>query len=227
MKNITRRRFLEDSMLAAAAASAAGLFPVPLLAQKKETGASNRIRVGVIGCRIRGKVHAREFAKLAGCEVASVCDPDRDLAAELAAETARQQNTRPQAVQDLRRVLEDKTVDAISIATPNHWHALAAIWAMQAGKDVYVEKPVSHNVSEGRRIVQVARKTGRLCQTGTQYRSSGPNAAAVAYMRSGKLGEVKLAQHCLRRGSIGRPGAYPPPPNVDYDLWAGPAPRAH
>ncbi|MBI4624920.1 MAG: twin-arginine translocation signal domain-containing protein [Verrucomicrobia bacterium] len=98
MKNITRRRFLEDSMLAAAAASAAALSPVPLLAQTEAPGANSRIRVGVIGCRIRGKVHAREFAKLPGCEVAYVCDPDRDLAAELAAETAKQQSTRPQTV---------------------------------------------------------------------------------------------------------------------------------
>ena len=99
MKNITRRRFLEDSMLAAAAAAV--LAPVPLLAQKEAAGANSRIRVGVIGCRIRGKVHAREFAKLPGCEVAYMCDPDRDLAAELAAETAQQQSTRPQAVDGL------------------------------------------------------------------------------------------------------------------------------
>ena len=105
-------------------------------------------------------------------------------------------------------ILDDKSVDAVFICTCNHWHALAAIWAMQAGKDAYVEKPVSHNVSEGRRMVQVARKTGRICQGGTQYRSSGANAAAVEYMRQGKLGEVKLARSIVygRRGSIGDAG---------------------
>jgi predicted dehydrogenase len=123
-------------------------------------------------------------------------------------------------------VLDDKSVDAVFIATCNHWHALAAIWAMQAGKDAYVEKPVSHNVSEGRRMVQVARKTGRICQGGTQYRSSAANAAAVEYMRQGKLGEVKLARSIVYggRGSIGGPGTYEIPSGVDYNLWAGPAP---
>src|SRR6185295_7835336 len=124
------------------------------------------------------------------------------------------------------KLLEDKSIDAVSIATPNHWHALAAIWAMQAGKDVYVEKPVSHNVSEGRRIVQVARKTGRICQGGTQNRSNGALAEAVDYMRDGKLGEVKLARSIVygRRGSIGGPVTCEIPASVDYNLWAGPAP---
>ena len=125
----------------------------------------------MIGCRIRGRVHAAEFGRQAGVEVAYVCDPDRELADERAASVEKAQGRRPKAVQDLRAIFDDKSVDAVSIAAPNHWHALAAIWAMQAGKDVYVEKPVSHNVSEGRRIVQVADKTGRICQGGTQNRS--------------------------------------------------------
>src|SRR6185436_3389683 len=125
-------------------------------------------------------------------------------------------------------VLDDKSVDAVFVATCNHWHALAAIWAMQAGKDAYVEKPVSHNVSEGRRIVQVSRKTGRICQGGTQYRSGGAMAAAVEYMRQGKLGEVKLARSIVygRRDSIGEPGKYEIPSSVDYNLWAGPTPMS-
>jgi len=108
----------------------------------------------------------------------------------------------------------------------NHWHSLAAIWAMQAGKDVYVEKPVSHNVSEGRRMVQTARKHKRICQGGTQYRSNGSNRAAARYIAEGKLGEVKLVKvytYQIRK-SIGPPGQYPVPPEVDYNLWAGPAP---
>jgi predicted dehydrogenase len=130
-------------------------------------------------------------------------------------------------VQDLRKAFDDQSVDTVSIAAPNHWHALAAIWAMQAGKDVYVEKPVSHNVSEGRRMVQVARKTGRICQGGTQYRSGGPMAAAVEYMRAGKLGEVKLARSIVYggRGSIGAKGKYEVPASVDYNLFLGPAPH--
>ena len=116
-------------------------------------------------------------------------------------------------------------MDTVSIAAPNHWHALAAIWAMQAGKHVYVEKPVSHNVSEGRHIVQVAEKTGRLCQAGTQIRSDGALAAAVEYIRSGKLGDVTLARSIIYgdRGRIGPRGMYEVPRQVDYNLFMGPA----
>jgi predicted dehydrogenase len=223
MSNITRRRFLEDSILAAAAAAA---IPAPLLASEKQAvSANDKITVAIIGCGIRGKQHAGELARLSDCEIAYVCDPDRDRAAEVAADLVAKQRPKPKAVQDLRVILDDKSVAAVFIATPNHWHALAAIWAMQAGKDVYVEKPVSHNISEGRRIVQVARKLGRLCQTGTQNRSNGALAEAIRYIHDGKLGEVKLARSIVygRRDSIGGPGACEIPASVDYNLWAGPA----
>ncbi len=129
----------------------------------------------------------------------------------------------PKKIPDLRTAFDDKSVDVVFVAAPNHWHALASIWAMKAGKDVYCEKPVSHNVSEGRRIVQVARKYGRICQTGTQNRSRGALAAAVQYMRDGKLGEVKLARSIVygSRGSIGGPSPCAIPPRCDYNLWAG------
>jgi predicted dehydrogenase len=132
---------------------------------------------------------------------------------------------RPKAVQDLRVIFDDPKVHTVSIAAPNHWHALAAIWAMQSGKDVYVEKPVSNTIEEGRRMVQVARKTGRLCQAGTQNRSSGANAAAAQYVQAGKLGEVTLGRTIIygRRGSIGPRGKYDVPPQVDFNLWLGPA----
>jgi predicted dehydrogenase len=228
MKTLTRRQFLEDTMLAAAAAAAATP-SLPALAEEKTLAAPNeRIRVGIVGCRIRGKQHAQELARLRECEIAYVCDPDRDLCAELAGTVEKQQGTAPKTVQDMRRIFDDASVDAVIIATPNHWHALAAIWAMQAGKDVYVEKPVSHNISEGRRMVQVARKTGRICQGGTQNRSNGALAAAIEYIHQGKLGEVKLARSIVYggRGSIGGPGTYEIPPSVDYNLFAGPAPMS-
>ena len=125
----------------------------------------------------------------------------------------------------MRTIFDDKSVDIVSIAAPNHWHALAAIWAMQAGKDVYVEKPVSHNVTEGRRIVQVAEKTGRICQAGTQNRSSGALAAAAEYIRDGKLGEVKLARSIVygRREIDRAPRQVRGARQVDYDLFLGPA----
>jgi predicted dehydrogenase len=227
MSNLSRRRFLEDSMLAAAAAAA----PQSASLMADETNAkspNSKVTVAIIGCGIRGKQHARELARFADCDIAYVCDPDRDRTAELSAQLVEQNRPAPKTVQDLRVIFDDKTVDAVFIATCNHWHSLAAIWAMQAGKDAYVEKPVSHNVSEGRRMVQVARKTGRICQGGTQYRSSGANAAAVEYMRQGKLGEVKLARSIVYggRGSIGGPGKYELPSSVDYNLWSGPAPLA-
>lgn len=228
MRSITRRLFLEDSMLATAAIAAAGGSPA-LAAEDKPTGnPSNKLRVAVLGCRIRGKQHVAELGRVPDCEIAYVCDPDRDLATELAMITEKQQGRAPQAVQDMRRVFDDKSIDAVFIATPNHWHALAAIWAMQAGKDAYVEKPVSHNISEGRRIVQVARKTGRICQGGTQNRSNMALAEAIEYMQAGKLGEVKLARSIVYglRGSIGPKGTYELPSQVDYNLWAGPAPLA-
>ena len=178
MSNLTRRRFLEDSILAAAAAAA---IPASVFAAEQRTvSANDKITVAILGCGIRGKQHAAELAKLADCEIAYVCDPDRDRAAELAAELVAKKRREPKTVQDLRVVLADKSVDAVFIATPNHWHALAAIWAMQAGKDVYVEKPVSHNVTEGRRIVQAARKLNRICQGGTQNRSNGALAESAS-----------------------------------------------
>lgn len=226
MSHLTRRKFLEDSLLATAAAAAAVAPKTLLAAEEKQTiNPNDKITAAIIGCGIRGKQHASSLARLTDCEIAYVCDPDRDRAAEVSAQLVEQQRPAPKAVQDLRAVLDDKSVDVVFIAAPNHWHALAAIWAMQAGKDVYVEKPVSHNVSEGRRIVQTARKHSRICQGGTQNRSDGGWLEAIAYIREGKLGEVKLARSIVygRRGSIGGPDKCEIPASVDYNLWLGPA----
>lgn len=226
MKDISRRRFFENSVMAAASATAAArLFSREAFAVEP-VRPGERLTAAIIGCGIRGKAHARELAKLGECDVAYVCDPDLDRADEVGALLLELGRPLPKKVQDLRRVLEDKSVDVVFIATPNHWHALAAVWAMQAGKDVYVEKPVSHNVEEGRRIVQAARKLGRICQTGTQNRSRGGLAEAVRYMHEGKLGELKLARSIMygTRGSIGGPVECAIPPRCDYNLWAGPAP---
>jgi predicted dehydrogenase len=221
---LSRRLLLERSLLAAGALAVTSTgIPFGAVAEesKQSTSPNERLSVAVIGVNGRGKDHAKAYAGRKDCFVSTICDADTAVGEKFAA-------TLPGAkyVQDLRRVFDDKSVDVVSIATPNHWHALAAIWAMQAGKDVYVEKPVSHNISEGRRIVQVSRKTGRICQGGTQHRSEGPNRAAAEYIRSGKLGEVKLAHVCTYRGRepIGAAGQHQPPSTVDYNLWAGPAP---
>ncbi len=212
-------------LTATAAVAGPGVQPV-LGAQSGSPG--EKIGVAVIGTGGRGGAHAEAFATRKDCEVRYLCDADLARARGMAAAVAKYQGRVPKIGQDMRAVFEDDSVDVVSIATCNHWHALAAIWAMQAGKDVYVEKPVSHNVSEGRRMVQVARKYKRICQTGTQYRSHGSNRALAEYLGAGKLGEVKLAFCMVRkgRGSIGAPGKFEPPTSVDYDLFCGPAPLA-
>jgi len=226
MTRTTRRQFFEESMIATAAAVAAGAnVPRAQGQETKRASANDTIRHAVIGSRTRGRVHAADFGRQRGVEIAYVCDPDRQLADELAASVEKAHGRRPKVVQDLRVIFDDKSVDTVSIAAPNHWHALAAIWAMQAGKHVYVEKPVSHNVSEGRRIVQVADKAGRLCQTGTQNRSNTALAAAADFIRAGKLGDVTFARTIVygRRDGIGARGTYTIPKQVDYNLFMGPA----
>ena len=222
MKNSNRRRFFEDSIMAAAAVSLC----TETVTAAYTVNANEKLTAAIIGCGIRGKAHAQELAKLADVDIAYVCDPDLDRADEVGALLVELNRPMPKKVQDLRAVFDDKSVDVVFVATPNHWHALASIWAMQSGKDVYCEKPVSHNVSEGRRIVQVARKYGRICQSGTQNRSRGALAEAVKYMADGKLGEVKLARSIVYggRGSIGKATKCDTPPRCDYNLWAGPAP---
>jgi len=221
MYHLSRRRFLEETLLASAAAAVSS----PVLAADtaaQSRSPNERLSVAVIGMRGRGGDHARAFEARKDCVVSYVCDADTGPGEKIAAKL----KSNPKFVQDMRRIFDDKSVDIVSIATPNHWHSLAAIWAMQAGKDVYVEKPVSHNISEGRRMVQAARKYNRICQGGTQHRSNGTNRAAAQYVREGKLGQVKLAHVCVYgiRRSIGPAGQYSPPPTVDYNLWAGPAP---
>jgi predicted dehydrogenase len=230
MSKHTRREFLEHSLLATAAAAAAAT-PAPscpVLAADDSSSPNERLRIAVLGLRNRGQEHLEAYAKLAGCEVVAVVDPDEVIGQTKGVEPVEKATgKKPAFFTDLRRVTEDRSIDAVSIATPNHWHALAAIWAMQADKDVYLEKPVSHNVSEGRRIVQAARKYGKMVQTGTQGRSSKAVREAIEYVRAGQIGEVKLARGlCYKaRGPIGARGEYNPPASVDYNLWLGPAPE--
>src|SRR5207237_175023 len=160
----------------------------------------------VIGVHGRGMSHVNDLAGRHGCVIQIICDADEGVVGPALKRVEKAQSKAPKFEQDLRRVMDDKSIDIVSIATPNHWHALAAIWAIQAGKDVYVEKPVSHNVSEGRRIVEAARKYNRICQTGTQSRSNPGMREAIDYVLSGKIGKVKLARGVCykRRDSIGK-----------------------
>jgi len=220
MKNINRRAFLKRTALTAAALSA----PIRSWSQLSP---SDEVRMAVVGFRGRGGDHLKGLSAVPGVRITGLCDVDRIV---LDAEMAKwkERGAELEGHTDIRRLLESKNVDAISIATPNHWHSLAAIWAIQAGKDVYVEKPVSHNVWEGRKLVEAARKYKRIVQTGTQSRSSTGIKECLQWIKEGNLGKIILARGlCYKpRPSIGKTtGPQPIPPGVDYDLWCGPAPR--
>ena len=222
MKPVSRRRFLRQSITTTAAA---GIFAPAVRVIGAESGTKSpneTLSVAAIGVRGRGHAHAQAFHNRDDCVINYICDADRDIGPK----EAEKYDSKPKCVTDMRRIFDDDSVDVVTIATPNHWHSLAAIWAMQAGKDVYVEKPLSHNVSEGRRMVQVARKYERICQGGTQYRSAGTTRATAKYIAEGKLGTIKLV-HCYTyrpRNHMGPKGEYEVPASVDYNLWAGPAP---
>ena len=189
-------------------------------------GANDRIRVAVIGTGGRGRDHMRDCAKISGVEVAAFCDPDETRMAQRAAEFEKLTGAKPALQQDLRRVLEDKNIDAVTIATCNHWHALAAIWACQAGKHVYVEKPVCHDFFSGAQMVAASRKYDRLVQGGTQRRSSGYVRRGIQALREGMIGDVYMARcvHYQKRDSLGFKDAENPPSTLNWDLWIGPAP---
>ena len=212
----TRRSFLKHGILATAGIHATSAFSAAQVA-----GANNRVRVGVIGLGWRGEVLAQQFSNTPGVEVVWLCDPDTDLIDKL-----KKQFPNAKSSQDMRKLLEDPEVDAVAIGTCTHWHALATVWACQAGKDVYVEKPVSHNVWEGRKMVEAARKYNRIVQGGTQQRSDPFQQQIKEYLDAGELGEIKYVRcnHYSRRDSIGKtPEPVNPPASVDYDLWLGPA----
>lgn len=226
MSHQTRREFLENSMLAAAAI-AGSLAATPQFAEEPQSTSPNeRLRVAVVGVNGRGGAHIHGFRSRKDCEIAAICDADEGVGQAKVAGIEKSTGKKPVFFTDIRKLLEDKSINIVSIATPNHWHALGAIWAIQAGKDVYVENPVSHNVSEGRRVVEAARKHNRICQTGTQCRSMPGTIEMMKYIHSGEIGEVNLAHAlCYRpRPSIGPKGVYDVPAKVNYDLWSGPAP---
>ncbi|WP_166819933.1 Gfo/Idh/MocA family protein [Thalassoroseus pseudoceratinae] len=226
MTNRSRREFLENSMFATAAAVAAGASTQTAFAKDEQSDSPNELlRVAVVGVRGRGRSHLGAFSGRKDTEVAIICDADEAVGQAQVEAIHKKTGKKPKYVKDMREAYDDKSIDIVSIATPNHWHALATIWAVQAGKDVYVEKPVSHNVSEGRRMVQAARKYDKIVQTGTQCRSTKATNEAVDYVQSGQIGDCNFARGlCYKpRGPIGPAGKYDVPGSVDYDLWTGPA----
>ena len=229
----TRRGFLEQSLIAAAAGMAGIAMTDNALSEEapritKRAMQNDKIHIAVIGLNGRGSNHLDAYLSRDDVEVVGICDVDQSVADRAVASIVKKGKTAAPTFQDIRKLLEMKGLDAVSIATPNHWHSLAGIWAMQAGKDVYVEKPVSHNVHEGRVLVETAKKHNRICQAGTQSRSNVACQQAMEYIHSGKIGKVFLSRGLCykRRDSIGKStGPLEIPASINYDVWLGPAPN--
>ncbi|MBI4606704.1 MAG: Gfo/Idh/MocA family oxidoreductase [Planctomycetes bacterium] len=227
-KSLNRRRFLQRAAAGLAALGAPALAPAgaPAIAPAGALQAPRRVVVGVMGLG-RGMGHVESFLSLSGVEVAYVCDVDERRSAEALKLVAGKQETKGQAVKDFRRILDDRGVDALSIAAPNFWHAPATVLACSAGKHVYVEKPGSHNPREGELMVAAARKHKRHVQMGNQRRSQPGIIEGIERVRSGELGRVRFARcwYSSARGSIGRGKEAPVPSWLDYELWEGPIPH--
>src|SRR6516164_7439398 len=230
MSHLSRRRFLKTTVAASVA------FPLITIAGTKSSsrvlGANDVTRVGVAGIHGQGNAHIDQYLGLKGVQVTYLIDPDSRLFESRSQKIRAKGFGQPKCVQDIRKALEDKELDAISIATPNHWHSLMTIWACQAGKDVYVEKPMSHNVHEGRMAADMARRHDRIVQHGTQSRTDGGWANVMDVIRSGQLGRLLVARGlCYKDRYSPRSGGLVPsvrrvdsPRELDFNIWTGPAP---
>ena len=221
--SLPRRDFLKQTTaLAAGLATFAGALPL-----RAVKGSNGQVVVGIMGCNARGMNHIQGYLALPNAEIGYICDVDTRAIDKGLAAVAKKQARKPKVTQDLRRMLEDPEVDAVSIATPDHWHAPAAIMACAAGKHVYVEKPGSHNLRESELVVAAARKHKRLVQMGNQRRSWPWVKEAIAALHSGELGRVCFARgwYSNNRAPIGRGTEIPVPERLDYSLWQGPAPE--
>ena len=214
---VTRRTFLGGTAAAVIVASTR--------ATGRVFGANNRIGIACVGLNGRGQDHIEAFTKSPRAQVVALCDVDRRVLDRRARGATLRQRAKPTKYEDIRDLLQDPAVDAVTLATPNHWHALGAVWAVQAGKHVYVEKPLSHNPWEGRQLVEAARKHGRIVQHGTQRRSEPAWLNTIQHLRDGVIGNVYMARAlCFKsRGPIGFKPPEPPPDRLNWDLWQGPA----
>ncbi len=217
INSISRRAFLKELTLATGATLAIG---------PRVLGANEEIRLAVVGCGVRSGTHIAEFGKLPGVRIVAVCDPDRTRTASAAKSIDSRYHYKPDEVADVRKLLERKDLDAISVATMQYWHALPTIWACQSGRHVYVEKPLAHFIWEGRQMVKATRKYDRLVQVGTQNRSIKAYAALTQWLKEGHLGKIQYVTcwASKMRVSIGkRAEPLPIPDTLDYELWCGPA----
>jgi predicted dehydrogenase len=228
MNTTTRREFITQSSIGSAGL-ALGAMGFSAKSYAAIAGANERINVGMIGVRNQGTVHLNSFCGLKdshNVRVAAICDVDEALWPAALKLVEQKGGTKPTTHWDLRAVLDNKEIDAVSIVTPNHWHALATVWACQAGKHVYVEKPASHNIWEGRKMVEAWRKYGKRVQVGLNNRSAKNVREAMAFLHGGGIGDVYLARAlCFKaRDSYGMAKDSQPPATLHYDQWLGPAP---
>ncbi len=223
MSKMNRREFVKQS----AGATAAATVGMSMLSTNAFAGANDRIRAACVGIRGQGKSHINGLMGVPNVEVVALCDVDESVLADRLKDFKDKGWKEPKTYTDVRKLLDDKDIDVVSFAVPNHWHALGTIWACQAGKDVYVEKPASHNIWEGRKMVEAARKYNRIVQNGLQIRSSIAIQAAVKFLQTGGLGEVYMAKGlCYKwRDTIKKMPEEAVPPGVHYDIWLGPAPK--
>lgn len=233
--NNSRRSFIKSAtgqaMMAAVAPAAFAMGETsntPFISNNV-MGANEKIRIAVLGVNGRGKSHIEEVMELAqksNVEVVALCDPDMTVLQAAGAEFEKKYGKKVTLHQDFRKAYEDKNIHAVTLATPNHWHALQTIWACQAGKDVYVEKPATHNIYEGKKMIEAAYKYNRIVQHGVQLRSSVAIREAVKHLQDGLIGRVYMSRGLVyrRRGDIGNKGVSAIPAGLNYDLWCGPAP---
>ncbi len=224
MSNLTRRDFIRTSM--AVGAGLAMATPA-----SRVLGANNDIRLGIIGVGGQGTGHMGYFSKIPGVRLVAISDADRNQLERAAARFEKNGGAKLKTYQDFRKLLDDKEIDAVTSATPNHWHALVTVLACQAGKDIYIEKPASWCIWEGRKMVEASRKYNRIVQIGTQKRSSEAHPAAYQWIREGNIGKIKWSRGFCYKGRgpgsngivHGTNGPKPVPESVDYNLWCGPA----
>jgi len=217
-----RREFLASSALSVAGAASLLAADAP-----GKVGANERVRVGCVGTGGRAFSLVNTFSRNKNCEVVALADLDPGKFGQAVAAVEKNQGTKPQTVADFRKLIDDKSLDAIVVGTPDHWHAIPTILACLAEKDVYVEKPDGHNIVEGQRMVAAMKKHGRIVQMGTQARSTERMTSAIEFIKTGALGRCLVARawESAKQGSIGFPQDREPPEGVDYDMWLGPAPK--